>query len=131
LKRALEVTSAISSFPPSEFGSGESVAVVGATIPVVATLSSTVLITRFDLTPTPTLNNSRIRANNAIPPLTLLIIPPLIPAAPIRRWACSLMEVGVFMSSPFLSFSGAEGSPPQRTHCDYEEKPKDGDIPPS
>jgi hypothetical protein len=41
------------------------------------------------------------------------------------------MEIGVFMSSPFLSFSGGEEIPHQRAHCDYEEKPKEGDIPPS
>jgi hypothetical protein len=81
--------------------------VFGATIPVGANLASAALI---DLTPTPTVKNSRIRANtHTIAPLTL----PIIPAAPIRRWACSRLEVGLFMASPFFGFSDGEEIPHQ------------------
>jgi hypothetical protein len=140
LKRALKVTCAVSLLRPFAFGSGESVEVVGTIVPVGATVASAVLTSRSALTPTPAVKNSRTRTKTHTPrlivfahmtlPLTHLTIAPPFPAAPTRRRACSRMEVALFMATPFFRSSGGEESL-TRALCDYEEKPKEGDIPPS
>ena len=62
--------------------------------------------------------------------LILLTIAPLFPAGPIRRRACPRMEVGSFMASPFFRCSGGEEILRQSAF-DYEEKAKEGVVPPS